>query len=231
MLTLNDYLKDGQTILPNLLLNNYAKLSLSDGEFLVLIQLFHFQQQGIFFPAPEEIAQRTGKELAVIYQLLTSLQEKKMMTLETKTDEKNIKYDQYDLSPLWLRLSELLEKNEEKVASLMKQKKVQELFEVFQQEYGKPLSSMQLEMLGQWLEVDHYHPDVIRLALKEAVLNQAYSMRYIDSILLSWSREKLDTKDKVLAAQRKRKTAFVSQEVPEDLPEIPWVDWLKGDEK
>ncbi len=37
-------------------------------------------------------------------------------------------------------------------------------------------------MIGQWLNTDHYSPELIRLALREAVLNQAYSLKYIDRI-------------------------------------------------
>ena len=40
-------------------------------------------------------------------------------------------------------------------------------------------------MIGQWLNTDHYSPELIRLALREAVLNQAYSLKYIDRILLA----------------------------------------------
>lgn len=231
MLSVKDYLKVGQTIVPNVLLENYIKLGLTDEEFLVLLQLYYFQQKGNYFPAPEEIAQKIGKKIEVVYQVLITLQEKKIISLETLQDKNKMKYDQYDLTPLLDRLSETLSKEEERLNTLMNQQKVKELINVFQQEYGQVLSSMQLEMLGQWLEVDQYDPDVIRLALKEAVLNQTYSMRYIDSILLNWSKENLKTKDQVLAAQRKRKAYFVSQEVSADLPEIPWVDWLKGEEK
>ena len=38
--------------------------------------------------------------------------------------------------------------------------------------FGRPLSPIELEMIGQWLNTDHYSPELIRLALREAVLNQ-----------------------------------------------------------
>ena len=45
-------------------------------------------------------------------------------------------------------------------------------------------------MIGQWLNTDHYSPELIRLALREAVLNQAYSLKYIDRIYLRGSVKK-----------------------------------------
>lgn len=230
MLSAKDYLMFGQTIIPNIILENYTKLSLTDAEFIVLMQLYLFLQKGISFPAPEEIANQTGKKVEEIYKIISTLQEKEIIALKTYTDDKKMRYDQYDLSPLLEKVEKYLTEKENHLEDLMKQKKTQELYEVFQQEYGKPLSSMQLEILGQWLEIDHYDPEIIRLALKEAVLNQVYSMRYIDSILLSWSREKLDTKEKVMAAQKKRKSNFVRKDDTENLPKIPWVDWIKGEE-
>ena len=46
-----------------------------------------------------------------------------------------------------------------------------------------------MEMIKQWQTEDGYPDDLIQLALKEAVLNQAFSLKYMDRILLSWERK------------------------------------------
>lgn len=63
------------------------------------------------------------------------------------------------------------------------------MYQLFEQEFGRPLSSIEFQRIGQWLEEDHYQPEILKLALREAVLNQAYSFNYVDRILLSWERK------------------------------------------
>ncbi|MDM8277294.1 DnaD domain protein, partial [Lactobacillus gallinarum] len=64
-------------------------------------------------------------------------------------------------------------------------------------EFGRYLSPIEREEIAQWLSVDHYTPEVIELALREAVLSQAYSLKYIDRVLLNWQRHNLKTVDEI----------------------------------
>ena len=59
-------------------------------------------------------------------------------------------------------------------------------------------------MIGQWLNTDHYSPELIRLALREAVLNQAYSLKYIDRILRG-SVKILPPKNKLLLIRKTKR--------------------------
>ena len=60
-------------------------------------------------------------------------------------------------------------------------------------------------MIGQWLNTDHYSPELIRLALREAVLNQAYSLKYIDRIYLRGSVKILPPKNKLLLIRKTKR--------------------------
>ena len=83
---------------------------------------------------------------------------------------------------------------------------------MFEQEFGRPLSASEFQRIGQWLEEDHYQPEIIKLALREAVLNQAYSFNYVDRILLSWERKNLKTKQENRGRSKKKKaTAFAKR--------------------
>ena len=66
-------------------------------------------------------------------------------------------------------------------------------------EFGRPLSPVEQETIRDWLTTDHYLPEVILLALREAVLNAAYSLKYMDRILLNWERRHLKTAQQVQA--------------------------------
>ncbi len=65
----------------------------------------------------------------------------------------------------------------------------------------------------------------MKLALREAVLNQAYSFNYVDRILLSWERKNLRTKQQVEEDQKRRKQQLLQREVEqpthqEELPKV-----------
>lgn len=93
-----------------------------------------------------------------------------------------------------------------------KEDKVTTLYRTFEEEFGRTLSPIQYQRIGQWLEEDHYSPELILLALKEAVLNQKYNFNYIDSIFIELGKKpdkherasRCGTKEKKTAANAKR---------------------------
>ena len=64
-----------------------------------------------------------------------------------------------------------------------------EIFKLFEQEFGRFLSPMESESISMWLDEDGHSIDIIRAALKEAVLAQKVSLRYIDRILFEWKKK------------------------------------------
>lgn len=67
------------------------------------------------------------------------------------------------------------------------------LFFIFEQEFGRPLSPMEIEMINGWLDNDAYPEPLILAALKEAVFAGKVAFRYVDRILLDWHRNKIRT--------------------------------------
>jgi len=67
------------------------------------------------------------------------------------------------------------------------------LFHIFEQEFGRPLTPMEVEMINNWLDHDRYSQALILAALKEAVFAGKVSFRYIDRILLDWHRNNIHT--------------------------------------
>ena len=54
---------------------------------------------------------------------------------------------------------------------------------------------MELETISNWLDKDMYKEELIMTALKEAVFAGKVHFRYIDRILLDWSRNRVSTVD------------------------------------
>ena len=64
------------------------------------------------------------------------------------------------------------------------------------QEFGRPLSPMELEQVAEWEK--KYVPSLILEALKIAVLKRIFRLKYIDAILLEWEKANLRTRQDVL---------------------------------
>ncbi|MDQ0192939.1 DnaD domain protein [Paenibacillus wynnii] len=77
------------------------------------------------------------------------------------------------------------------------------LFSIFEKEFGRPLSPMECETISGWLDQDRYPEELILLALKESVFAGKLHFRYIDRILLEWSRNRVKNAQDVKAYSQK----------------------------
>ena len=83
------------------------------------------------------------------------------------------------------------------------------IFDFLEQEFGRTINSTEYEFVNSWNEyINNFGSsidEVIILAIKEAVLNQARSFKYIDKILYNWSQQGLKNENDVLDYLRKKK--------------------------
>ncbi|MGM0124219.1 DNA replication protein [Enterococcus sp. AZ194] len=231
MTTLNEYLEAGQTVISNLLLKNYHRLGMTNDEFLLWLQLYSLQNQGDLFPDITLLAQDMGNTTEQAFQVLDKLEKKGFLKIETFTDDDNKKRDRYNLSYIFERLAVLQEQEKFKTQQQSEEASVKELYRSIEQEFGRPLSAIEFQRIGDWLESDHYSAELIHLALREAVLSQAYNLNYIDRILLSWERKNIKTKQQVADEQKKRKQLIMQKEIDQPtqnktLPKVSIENWL-----
>ena len=193
--------------LPYALLRFYHQLGLSDSEVLLLIQLLGFRQAEFNeFPTLEELASRMGLAPEGIARMLQRLMRDGYITIdEHRDEERDIQYERYDLHGLYAKLamctaeevsqarSEQQKSNASRLDSNSVQKEEEErnMFSIFEKEFGRPLSPMECETISSWLDQDRYQEELILMALKEAVFAGKVHFRYIDRILLEWSRNRV----------------------------------------
>lgn len=237
MLELKKYLAAGEFHLSNLLLHNYRQIGFTDQEFLFFLQLVSYQEQGELFPDLQLIAEHMQVQQEELFQLLSQLLSKKLVKLDTCKTADGRTTDAYDLLPAYDRLTDYLTlievKNNQKIEGL----DARTLYQQFEEEFQRPLSPIEMETLSSWLEEDQYKPELIQLALKEAVLNQVYSFKYIDRILLAWERKNIQTKAQVEQERRRRDAAMQTKKelVPEynaqEYPDVPLYNWVHPDQE
>lgn len=206
---------------------------MTDEEFLLFLQLQKHEQQGIDFPDMTIISVKMGIPIEHLYSIIQSLIDKKIMTIVTIRNEQGKTEDKYDLTLIYTKIGLCMEQEQQKMEVKSEENKTSQLFQTFEQEFGRPLSPIELETIQLWLDEDNYAVELIELALREAVLNQAYSLKYIDRILLAWERKNLTSKSQIQDEQKKRlKQIEASQPVEEEqLPHIPMYNWLNPTNK
>lgn len=199
----NDYRALGFTTIQNGLIAYYSKLNITDAELLLIIQLEAFAQRGEFFPSNEKIAANTNLSVTDVGNLIQRLIDRNYLTIEQTTDSQDKIGNKYSLNKLYNALDEYIDQNvlikdskKDKtvsVADSLGNNPLNYLSRKFEVEFGRYLSPIEREEIAQWLSVDHYSAELIELALREAVLSQAYSLKYIDRVLLNWQRHNLKT--------------------------------------
>ena len=97
----------------------------------------------------------------------------------------------------------------------------EDIYSVFEKEFGRTLSSMDCEIINAWIE-NGFSEELILSALKEAVYNGATSLRYIDKVLYEWNRKGIKAPDDVKKMMEKE------PEAPLYETSIMNYNWLNG---
>ncbi|MFC3801339.1 DnaD domain protein [Cohnella sp. GCM10012308] len=222
---------DGAASIPYALLRVYRMLGLSDTECMLLIQVIAFRQlEQNDFPTMEELQQRLGASGAVIGESLQKLIRRGLIAIDEVSDPvSGIRAERYNLAGLFQAVAQLIVSGEAPVRAAGPQgsfsaqsaaataagarsapedgpnAEAVSLFAVFEREFGRPISPMEAETIAGWLDQDKYAEELILFALKESVFAGKLSFRYMDRILLEWSRNRVRSVEDARAhAQRFR---------------------------
>lgn len=170
-------LKSGSIVVPKFFFTHYKSLEINDKEFIVLMYLMNYN--GGF--NPKQIGNELNIPFKEILEVINDLCEKGFIEIEIR-DIRGMKEEYISLNKLYEKLSFLV-LNEEK-----EDNKPNNLFSIFEKEFGRTLSPIEYELINAWKE-NHFSEELILEALKEAVLNGVSSLRYIDKILYEWNRK------------------------------------------
>ncbi|KYF34734.1 Chromosome replication initiation protein DnaD [Streptococcus mitis] len=187
-MTYLDAFKSGNLVLPSALLLHFKELFPSSDDFLVW-QFFYLQNTtGLDEMSPSQIAERIGKEISDVNQAISNLTERGL--LQYRTIELNGEIELlFDASLALERLDNLLGAAHSSSDQLTPQNQLKDLVETFQQELGRLLTPFEIEDLTKTLKEDGTSADLIKEALREAVLNGKPNWKYIQAILRNWRHE------------------------------------------
>ncbi|WP_240375553.1 DnaD domain-containing protein [Bacillus piscicola] len=213
----------GHSSIPKLLLDFYAKIGLKETEMMLLLHINRFIDDNQPFPTPAELAERMSISEGDCSDLLRELIKNNFLEMKQEQDE-HVMYETYSLGPLYEQIvREVFTKSEPQEEANADGR----LFDMFEQEFARPLSPMECETITVWLDQDHYHPEMVEMALREAVLSGKVNMRYIDRILHEWKKNGVrSSKDAKSYSEKFRRYQRANRPADEQVPKYPNINWL-----
>ncbi|WP_283575863.1 DnaD domain-containing protein [Limosilactobacillus pulli] len=217
------YLQAGETSISNLLLHHYREIGMTSGELLVYLELKSYIDRGIENPSITWIAENLQTDERIVYEQIHQMTEHQLLVQRMKRDEEGKETAYYDFSPMINRLVGRDGQIKSQQTTVKKATAREKLFKEIESEFGRPLTPMEITYVNDWLDKDHYDLEMVRLALKEAVVNGSLRFRYMDSILLNWRKNNLKTPQEVEQDKQRYQSRQIQQghQSKRPIPNIP----------
>ena len=173
MSELRDAFKSKDFVINSNIIKCIGSLDISLKEFLLVLYFINVSPS----LDTEDIKEKVGLTEEEIVSNFSSLLNKKYIELDV-TNKNGEVIERIKLDPLYDRL----------VFNKKTDKDNNDIYSLFESEFGRTLSPMEFEMINNWIEKG-VKEDTIKNALKEAVLNGVRNFKYIDKIIYSWSKD------------------------------------------
>ena len=197
-------LKKEPFYIPNILLKNYRSLNITDSEMIIIIYLINISN--LF--NPKQIAEELNFKLEEVMALIDSLIEKNLIKIELVN--KKVREEIINLDELYDKLAFIIVND--------KIKNTNNIFDIFEKEFGRTLSPMDYEIITEWQK--DFNDELIVLALKEAVFNNVTNLRYIDKIIRDWHKKGIKTEEDIIKDRKK----FESKKSNKKLFDYDWLN-------
>ena len=203
---LNDLIKvNSSFIIPNYVIKNYEKIGVEGLDFIVLIYFLN-QRNNVTFDV-NKIANDLNIDSSKVLEIINNLNEKNYISIEMKKNNGVIE-EYISLDLFYSKISSILMDG-------MSSNDTSDIYSIFEKEFGRTLSPTEYTSINNWIE-NGISEDLIREALKEAILSGVHNIRYIDTILFNWTKKGYKKPEDV-----KRK-----KEDSEEIIEVYDYDWL-----
>ena len=203
-----ELLKSSDYQVPKELLFNYKKMNITDIELIILIYLIN-QSEDTY--NPKKLGTDLDIKLNDVLESINSLSEKNIISIKIRNIN-NVRNEVINLDSLYEKLAFSLTDVEEK--------KDNDLYSLFETEFGRTLSPMEFEIINGWVD-NGYSEELIKLALKEATYNGVSNLRYIDKIIYEWNKKGIKTKEDV---EKNRKNFKNNSNKNKELFDYDWLN-------
>ncbi len=213
-----------QLMIPGKLLKTFTAFGLNETELVLILQLLRFHDENKYFPTLPELAESMTINEKQCSDILRKLIQKDYLKIKTKEDETGKIAEAYSVEPLLEKLYREVEPQEET--------NIGTIFILFEQEFGRPLSPFEIDMINTWLDEDQLSPALIKAGLRESVLMGKLNFKYIDRILREWQKKGIRTVEQARNAGRPfhRHQTTQQQKETEKRDTTIYYNWLEEGE-
>jgi DNA replication protein len=182
-------LQDRPIVVPRLLFNNYKKLNIDEEELIVIMLIISLGNKIEY--NPDIFVHELNFDRHKVMKIISSLKEKNILDFEM-VKHGRISFEYINLKLLYDKLLNIVIDKKDNDVNVDTS-----IFNVFEEELGRTLSPMEYEHIKGWV-TSLKNDELIKAALKEAVLNGVSSFRYIDTILNEWVKKGYKSKEDIL---------------------------------
>ncbi len=217
--------KDGDIVIPIYMYKMLPNLNITLDSFIFLMFL-RGRGGNIIFDIPY-LSKSLGVSDKTIMNYVSELTTNGLLDIKVVKNDKGIMEEFINMDGFYEKLGlNIVNKTNEEINE--SKNDTSDIFDILAKEIGKQLSPMEIELVKAWKE-SGYSDDLIKEAIKEAVLSNVASLRYIDKILYTWDRDGLKTVEDV---QKNKKKFRDDKEKEKDRPKLEIFDsddWMDGE--
>ncbi len=162
----------------------------------------------------DEIVQKFGMDELSIMQAFANITNKNLITIKMEKNRDGKVEELIDLTPFYETIAYDMNAKDKKTAD-------DGVFSLFEKEFGRPLSPMEFEIINRWLD-NNINEELINHAVKEAIFNDSFTLRYVDAILNEWSKKGFKSSKEVDLYLKRRKQPKARKN--ETLFDYNWLD-------
>lgn len=219
---ISDIIKSDNITIPLYIYKEYPNLNINLETFLFLMYLY---SKGNKIPFDiHKLSEEFFCDVKKILEYIDTLQKNKLIEIKVLKNDKNIMEEFIYLDFFYEKI--LLKVVEDTVEESKKEDEEDNVFSILEREIGKQLSPMEIEIVKAWKE-SNYSDEMIKEAIKESVINNATSLRYIDKILYEWAKRGITTKEKI--EENRKNFRQREKEKPKNIKPFDY-DWLDDDD-
>ena len=212
----NKVIQDGNIVIPLYILKYFKKLNITMDEFIFLMYLYNKQDNLDF--NPEKISLDLNIDIMEVMGYISTLTDKGYLNLQVKKTDNNLLEEVIDLSSFYEKISILLINNEEIETNN------KGILSFVEKELARPISSLEIQMIEGWKN-NNISDELIKEAIKLALNDGVYSLKYIDKILIDWKNHGYkDVNDVKNTKQDKQEEENINDDITD------W-DWLEDEEE
>lgn len=171
-----------------LVLNHYHKIGLDETDAVIVIKLQYLLNRNITFIHPQKLSKMLSISASTTTRRLNNLIDAGYILMELVKNGEGKETESFNLDPVIERIVKATYEDKQELADGAKTDETN-LVQLFETEFRRPLSVLDIQTITKWLEEDHYSFDDIKHALFEASKGRKLSIRYVDAILLQGQHE------------------------------------------